>query len=315
MKIVVLDADTLGKDLDLSPFSELGEVYIYNTTLPEQVEQRLADCDVAVLNKVKVSEENLKGAKNLKLICITATGYDNVNLEDCRKLNIAVCNVSGYSTDSVAQTTIALALSLIMHIPFYDKYVKNGEYTKSGVANCLSPVFCELNKKTWGIVGYGNIGAKTAEIAKAMGCEILAYSRSKKQGVNCVSLDELLEKSDIVSLHLPLSNETRGIIGKKELEKMKKTAVLVNVARGALTDEATVAEAIKNGEIAAFGTDVYSIEPIREENPLFKIMDRENVIFTPHLAWGAYEARERCRDEVILNIKDFFDGGKRNRLV
>lgn len=315
MKITVLDADTLGKDLDLSPFCELGDVDLYMATSPELVKQRIKDCDVAVLNKIKLNMENLKDAKNLKLICITATGYDNVNLDDCRKLNIAVCNISGYSTDSVAQTTIALVLSLMMHIPFYNQYVKCGEYTKSGVANCLSPVFCELRGKTWGIVGYGNIGAKTAEIAKAMGCEILAYSRTPKQGVTCVELDELLEKSDIISLHLPLTDKTKGLIAEKELKKMKKSAVLVNVSRGAVTDEAAVADAIKKGEIAAFATDVYSAEPINEENPLYKIMDRENVLLTPHLAWGAFEARERCRDEVILNIKDFFNGGKRNRLI
>jgi len=315
MKIVVLDAATLGEDLDLSPFSDLGETDIFQSTKPEEVEKRLCDCDVAVLNKVKINDENLKSAKNLKIICITATGFDNVDLEACKKHGIAVCNVKGYSTDSVAQTTVGLVLSLAMHISWYGNYVKNGAYTKSGVQNCLSPVFYELRGKTWGIVGYGNIGRQVAKIAEAFGCEVIAFSRTKKEGVECVGLDELLKKSDIVSLHLPLSEETKGIIGEKELKIMKKSAILVNVARGAVTDEKAVAEAVKNGEIAAFGTDVYSVEPIQKENPIWEIKDNENVILLPHLAWGALEARERCRDEIILNIKDFYNGKERNRLV
>lgn len=315
MKIAVLDANTLGSDLDLSPLESLGETKVYQSTSPDEVADRIGDCDVAVLNKVKLNESNLRHAKKLKLICITATGFDNVSAEECKRRGIALCNVSGYSTDSVAQTTLAIVLSLCMHIPYFDRYVKTGEYTKSGVHNCLFPVFYELAGKTWGIAGYGNIGKKVGEAAKALGCRVLAFSRSPKEGVECVDLDTLCRESDIITLHLPLSEETRGIIGKERLLNMKKSAVLVNMARGAVTDEDAVADAVEHGEIAAFGTDVYSLEPIAQDSPLVRLYGRENVLFTPHLAWGAYEARVRCLNEVILNIKDFIAGGRRNRIV
>lgn len=315
MKIVILDSATLGEDLDLSAVSELGETVIYKSTEPDEVTSRISDCDIAILNKVKLNEENLCHAEKLKLICITATGFDNVSAEACLKRGIALCNVSGYSTDSVAQTTLSMVLSLAMHIPHYDRYVKSGAYTKSGVHNCLSPVFYELRGKTWGIVGYGNIGRQVAMTAEALGCRVIAFSRTEKKGVECVGLDTLLEQSDIVTVHLPLSDETRGIIGRKELDKMKKNAILVNAARGAVTDEEAVAEAVEKGRIAAFGTDVYSVEPIMEDNPLYRLLEYDNVLMTPHLAWGAYEARVRCMEEVILNIKDFKNGGKRNRIV
>ena len=315
MKIAVLDANTLGSDLDLSPLESLGETKVYQSTFPDEIADRIGDCDVAVLNKVKLNESNLHHAKNLKLICITATGFDNVSAEECKRRGIALCNVSGYSTDSVAQTTLAIVLSLCMHIPYFDRYVKTGEYTKSGVHNCLFPVFYELAGKTWGIAGYGNIGKKVGEAAKALGCRVLAFSRSPKEGAECVDLDTLCRESDIITLHLPLSEETRGIIGKERLLKMKKSAVLVNMARGAVTDEDAVADAVEHGEIAAFGTDVYSLEPIAQDSPLVRLYGRENVLFTPHLAWGAYEARVRCLNEVILNIKDFIAGGRRNRIV
>lgn len=315
MKIVVLDAATLGEDLDLSPLSELGETIVYDATPHELTAERVADCDVVILNKIKLNAGNLSSAKNLKLICITATGFDNVALEDCRKLGIAVCNVSGYSTHSVAQTTLSLVLSLAMHLPYYDRYVKSGQYNESGVHNCLSPVFYELRKKTWGIMGYGNIGRQVAKVAEALGCEVIAYTKSQREDVRCVGLEELLEKSDVITIHLPLSAETKGIIGQAELVKMKKSVILVNAARGAVTDEAAIAKAVEQGEIAAFGTDVYSLEPIAKDNPLTRLSGRDNVVMTPHLAWGAYEARKRCLDEVILNIRDFYNGGTRNRLV
>lgn len=315
VKIVILDASTLGEDINLSMFSELGEVVIHNMTKPDEVADRIADCNVVVINKIKLNEDNLKFAKNLKLICVAATGFDNVSTEACKKLGIGLCNVKGYSTDSVAQTTVALALSLAMHIPFFNEYVVSGAYTKSGVQNCLSPVFYELSGKTWGIVGYGNIGKRVADIANAFGCRVLAYARTKKDGVECVSLDTLLKESDIVSVHLPLSDETRGLIGENELKKMKKSAILINTGRGAVTDEEAVAEAVESGEIGAFGTDVYSVEPIEENSPLTRLYGRENVIFSPHLAWGAYEARMRCMREIVLNIKAFFGGEKRNRIV
>lgn len=315
MKIVVLDAATLGDDIDFSAFSEIGDVRIYQTTPQEKAAERISDCDVVVLNKIKLGEKELCAAKNLKLVCVAATGFDNISKEECAKRGVALCNVPGYSTDSVAQTTLAIVLSLAMNLSYFNNFVHSGKYTYSGLQNCLSPAFYELSGKTWGIVGYGNIGKKVSESAKAMGCEVLAFSRTQKPGAKFVDLDTLCEKSDVITLHLPLSEETRGIIGKKQLQKMKKNVILVNTARGAVTDEEAVAEAVENGDIAAFGTDVYSVEPIHEKNPLYRLLGRENVIMTPHLAWGAFEARNRCIEEIVLNIKAFYSAEKRNRIV
>ena len=315
MKIVILDSSTLGEDIELSAFSEIGETVIYEKTAPHDAAERISDCDIAVLNKVKLGEEELSGAKNLKLICVAATGFDNISKEACKKRGIALCNVPGYSTDSVSQTTLSIVLALAMRLTFFNDFVQSGEYTKSGIQNCLSPTFYELAGKTWGIVGYGNIGKRVAEAARAMGCNVIAFSRTPKDGVECVDLNTLCKKSDIITLHLPLSEETRGIIGKAQLDMMKENVILVNTARGAVTDEAEVAKAVESGKIGAFGTDVYSIEPIQTENTLCRLFGRRNVIMTPHLAWGAYEARKRCIEEIISNIKAFLNGEKRNRIV
>lgn len=314
MKIAVLDASTLGNDIDLSCFSEAGEAKIYETTDETQLAKRIAECEAVVLNKVKIGEKELENAKNLKLICITATGFDNVDVEACKKRGVAVCNVKGYSTDSVAQVTLAVVFALVMHLPFYDNFVKSGKYTESGMQNRLSPTFCELNGKTWGIVGYGSIGKCVARIAEALGCRVLAFSKTPKANVENVDIDTLCENSDIISVHLPLCDETRGIIGEEQLNKMKPTAVLVNTARGAVLDEAAVCRAIKDKKIAAFGTDVYSTEPFGKDSPINDILSFDNVVLTPHLAWGAYEARVRCVDEVIKNIESFEKGEKRNRV-
>jgi len=315
MKIVILDAGTLGDDIDLSVFSELGETVIYATSAPDEVEERISDCDVAVLNKVKLSEKELSKATNLKLICITATGFDNVNKEACKKYGIALCNVVGYSTQSVAQITVTLALALISHLSYYDRYVKSGAYTRSGKQNCLEPVFPELEGKTWGIAGYGNIGQQVAKIARAFGCKVIAYSRTPKENVENVSLETLCRESDILSIHLPLNNESNQMFGKEQFQWMKKNAVLINVARGAVIDDEALTEAILNHEIGAFGSDVYATEPIPENHPFSQLFSMENVLFTPHLAWGAYEARVRCMNEVMENIRSFYSGGKKNRIV
>ena len=314
MKITVLDASTLGSDVDLSCLSGIGETEIYDTTSKENVSERITDSEIIILNKVKIGKEELNRADKLRLICITATGYDNVDIEACRNRNIAVCNVKGYSTDSVAQTTLALAFALFMHLPFYDRFVKSGEYTKSGIHNRLEPVFYELRGKTWGIAGYGDIGRQVAKAAEAMGCRILAFSKTPKDGVENTDIDTLCRESDIISVHLPLTDNTRHIIGKKQLDLMKPTAYIVNAARGAVIDEKAVADAVKNNKIAGFATDVYSVEPMAEDSPINEITGFDNVVLTPHLAWGAYEARVRCIDEVIENIKAFFSGERRNRV-
>lgn len=315
MKITVLDAATLGSDVTFDKWQTLGKLTVYNTTPTEQVVNRLENSDVAILNKVKMTKEILSALPDLKLICVTATGYDNVDLTACRELGIALCNVKGYSTHSVAQVTLSLALALMTHLPEYSESVKSGEYTKSGIQNKLTPVFHELYGKTFGVVGLGNIGKQVARVAKAFGCRVLCFKRTPDPDYNCVDLDTLLKESDIISLHLPLSSETKNIIDKKALSLMKKSAILINAARGAITDEDAVADAVKNGVIGGFATDVYSVEPMEISSPLQQIKDLSNVILTPHMAWGAYESRVRCIDEIAENISAFFSGEIRNRII
>ena len=314
MKIVVLDGATLGEDLSLSPLDAYGDVTVYKTSSQEEVCLRVSDADILILNKIKLNESNLKYAKNLKLICEAATGYDNIDLSYCREKGIAVSNVVGYSTHSVAQVTISMALSLFTHIPEYSRFVKNGDYTKSGIANRLIPVYHEICGKTWGIVGLGNIGKQVAKTATAMGCNILAFKRVPDEEYECVSLERLCRESDIISIHLPLSESTRNIFDKKCISLMKEDAILINLSRGATTDENAIALAIKEGRIGGFASDVYSEEPFSENHPFTEIMDKDNVLFTPHMAWGAYEARERCLFEILKNIESFKNGERRNRI-
>lgn len=314
MKIVVLDAITLGEDLDISKALQYGEMTVYDNTNPEDVAYRINEADVIFVNKVRLNEENLKDAKNLKLICEAATGYDNIDTAYCKRANIAVCNVPGYSVHSVAQVTVSMVLYLANHLPRYTGYTKSGEYSSGKGANILKPVFSELYGKTWGIVGYGAIGKKVAEVARAFGCNILAYKRTPVDDVKCCDIDYLVENSDIISVHIPLSDETRGLISQEKIAKMKKSAILVNTARGLVTDEKALCTAVKEGKIAGFGTDVYSLEPFPIDSPFYEIKDLDNVCLTPHMAWGAKEARERCFNEMLINMQAFFDGEERNRV-
>lgn len=313
MKIAVLDAKTLGDDINLSILGE--DLSVFATTEPEEVCQRIVNAEVLVVNKIKLNGTNLPAAKKLKLICVAATGYDNIDLEYCREHNIAVCNVKGYSTHSVAQLTVMMVLSLVMHQKEYCDFVTSGEYTKSGVANRLTPVYHELFGKTWGIAGLGNIGKQVARVAQAFGCRVIAFKRTPCDEFECVELSELMEKSDIISVHLPATEQTRGIISRDMIGRMKKNAVLVNVARGAVTDEQALCDAILEDKIGGLGVDVYSKEPFDEKHPFNKIKGMNNVILTPHIAWGAYESRVRCLEEIRENIESFSMGEKRNRLV
>lgn len=310
MKITVLDAATLGEDVDLSDFSKFGETEIFKLSSPEEVGERIKNTDIAVLNKIKINRQTVPDTGKLKLICISATGYDNIDLSYCREKNIAVCNVAAYSTDSVAQVTVATVLSLYTHLGEYNDYTKSGKYSRSGVANRLLPVYREIAGKTWGIVGCGNIGQKVKKIAEALGCNVLVNRRSTE----CTSLSELCVKSDIITVHTPLTEETRGLIGEDEISKMKKDVVLVNEARGAVVDEEAVCRAILEKRIGAFGADVFSVEPYPENHCYHKLSGCENVILTPHMAWGAFEARQRCVDEMVKNTESFLKGEKRNRL-
>lgn len=314
MKIVVLDANTLGNDLDLSPLHALGEVEIFESTPPAMVAARVRGADVAVLNKIKINRETVGENPTLRLVAGCATGYDNVDLDYCREKGIGVCNVRGYSTHSVAQLTLAMALSLCTNLPAFHAHVASGAYTAGGVANCLTPAFHELCGKTWGIVGYGNIGAQVAAVAHAMGCRVVAFSRSRHEGVEQLDLPTLCQVSDVISLHLPLNAQTKGLIGEREIALMQPHTVLINVARGAITDEGALARAIREGRLGGLGVDVYSAEPFPQDHPFFEIRHLPNVCLTPHMAWGACEARQRCINEVAANIAAFASGTRRCRV-
>lgn len=314
MNIAVLDASTLGNDLSLVPLNAVGCVSVYDSLSGTELIHVLESAEIVVVNKIKLNETNLKYAHKLKLICIAATGYDNIDIEYCRKHGIGVCNVVGYSSNSVAQVTLSLALNLYTNIPQFSEFVKSGEYTKSGIANRLTPVYHEISGKTWGILGFGNIGRRVARAAEALGCEVIVCSRTQKEEYENVTADELCRRSDILSIHTPLTAKTHHIINKERLSLMKNTAVLINVARGAICDEKSLAEAIKNKKLGALGIDVYDGEPLSIENPLYEIKNYDNVCFTPHMAWGAYEARVRCLDEIAENIKSYLNGGNRSRV-
>lgn len=312
MKITFLDAATLGEDISLAPIESLGFCDINKNTSQAEISQKIKNSEIVIVNKLKLNEESLRGADALKLICVTATGYDNIDVEYCRKKGIGVCNVEGYSSHSVAQVTVAVVLQLATHMSEYTRFVTSGGYTESKVANRLSPVFHELYGKNWGIIGYGNIGREVGKIAEALGCRVLPFRKTKTS--ETVALDYLLENSDIITVHTPLNDETHFLIGEKELSLMKKDAILVNTARGAVLNEEAVSKAVLNGEIGAFGTDVYSPEPFGADHPMNLIKELPNVCLTPHMAWGAFEARSRCISEIAENIKAFVNGDERNRV-
>ena len=314
MKTVILDKSTLGADIDLTPIRILGETAEYETSAPEQVAERIADADTIVTNKIKLNASNLDAAKNLKLICVAATGYDNIDTEYCKSHGIALCNVPGYSTDSVAHLSVAMALDLCIHMTEYRRFVNSGSYTKSGVANRLIPVYHELSALKWGVVGGGGIGTKVAEIAKAIGCEVMVCRRKNEGAFPLADIDTICRECDIISLHIPLSDSTRGLISRERIDSMKNGAIVVNTARGAVCDEAALADAVLSGKIA-LGCDVYSVEPFDENHPFNKILECDNALLTPHMAWGAAEARARCVRVISENMSAFYAGEFKNRIV
>ena len=313
MKIVFLDAATMGRDLSMKPIAERGDLISFDTTEPGEVIARISDAEIIITNKVRLTGACMAEAKHLRLVCVAATGYDHVDIAWCREHGIGVCNVVGYSTESVVQVTFGLALTLASQIPVYTEYVASGSYSNSNFGNLAFAPFHELAGKTWGIVGYGHIGARVGEVARAFGCRVLTYTRSPKPGVENVTLPTLCRQSDILSLHTPLTPSTRGLIGREELAWMKKGAILVNVARGAVVDEEAVVDATLAGAVR-YGCDVYSSEPPRAEHPMTRLLGCPNACLTPHIAWGSVEARERCIAEIAENISSFFRDVRRNRV-
>ena len=309
MKIVFLDVKTIGEDIDLSGYEALGEVVKYDFSTPEQARERTRDADVIILNKVEINEKSIGDADKLKLVCVTATGTNNLDKEYLAERGIAWRNVAGYSTETVAQHTFALLFYLFEKLSYYDDYVKSEKYIGDVSFTHFDHVFHELTGKTWGIIGLGNIGRRVADIAKMFGCHVIYYSTSGKNsqpGYERVEFEELLEKSDIVSVHAPLTEETQGLMDAKAFSKMKESAIFLNLGRGPIVVEKDLADALDNGDIAAAGLDVLSVEPMREDNPLRRIKDSEKLIITPHIAWASVEARTRLMEIILGQIKEFF---------
>ena len=311
MKIVILDAYTSNPgDLSWDKFEALGDFTAYDYTFPEQTAERMADADAVITNKTVIMREAIEGAKNLKYIGVLATGFNIVDIECAKEKNIPVCNVPTYSTAAVAQLTFALITEIYNQTGVHSAAVHAGEWTKSrDFSFCKTPLIC-LEGKTIGIIGFGKIGSSVAKLAEAYGMNILCYvPRAKPQpeieNFRFVSLDELLENSDIVSLHCPLTPETKGMVNEEFIGKMKKSAVLINTSRGAAIDEKALADALKEGRLYAAGVDVLSTEPPKADNPL---LDCENCFITPHIAWAGFETRVKLIDIVYENLKSFIDG-------
>ena len=294
MKIVFLDRKTIGEDIDLSGFEKFGEVVIYDYSTSEEVPSRVEDADVIVLNKVLVNEQTIGAAKNLKLVCVTATGTNNLDKDYLAGRGIEWRNVAGYSTEAVAQHTFSLAFYLLEHLSYYDEYVKSEKYVNDKMFTHFEKHFHEISGKTWGIIGLGAIGSRVAEIAKLFGANVIYYSTSGRNHSDIykeVDFDTLLSTSDVISIHAPLDDNTLHLIDKVALSKMKKSSILINVGRGPIIVEKDLAEALECGQIAAAGLDVLDVEPMSPENPLVRLKDSTKLLITPHIAWAAVEAR------------------------
>ena len=310
MKIVFLDVKTIGEDIDLSGFERFGEVVKYGFSSPEEARVRTRDADVIILNKVVINEQSIGEAEHLKLVCVTATGTNNLDKEYLEKRGIEWRNVAGYSTETVAQHTFALLFFLMEKLSYYDAYVKSERYIGDTIFTHFENVFHELSGKTWGIIGLGAIGRRVADIAKLFGCRVIYYSTSGKNnqpGYERVDFDTLLKESDIVSVHAPLTAETEGLMNKAAFDRMKESAIFLNLGRGPIVVEADLADALERGSIAAAGLDVLTIEPMSPSNPLRRIKDSDRLLITPHIAWASIEARTRLMKIIESQISDFLN--------
>ena len=310
MKLVFLDVKTIGDDIDLSGYQTLGEVVKYDFSAPEEIPERVADADVIILNKAPINEQTIGAAKHLKLVCVTATGTNNLDKEYLARRNIEWRNVAGYSTESVAQHTFAMLFYLLEKLAYYDSYVKEERYVNDTIFTHFAEHFTQICGKTWGIIGLGNIGRRVANIAKAFGAKVIYYSTSGKNqqdGYTRVDFDTLLHTSDIISVHAPLTKETEGLMNEDAFSKMKSTAIFLNVGRGAIVNEEDLSVALETGRIAAAGLDVLTIEPMSPENPLRRIKDSTKLLITPHIAWASVEARTNLMNIILGQIKEWKD--------
>lgn len=308
MKIIFLDADTVGDVPNLNSIEDFGDVTFYPTTKPGQTAERIRDADIVITNKVILDQKLMGQAKELKLICVAATGMNNIDREAAKELDIEVKNVAGYASQSVAQSTFAMILHLVQNIPFYDDFVKSGEYSKSKIFTSVDRDFQEISGKRFGIIGLGNIGQKVAQIAKAFGAEVTYYSTSGKntdQPYLLLGLEELLKTSDFISIHAPLNENTMALINYERIKLMKSSAILVNTGRGGIVNEQDLAEAIDEGLIRGAAIDVFETEPIPDNHPLLRIKNRERLVLTPHMTWSSLEARMDLIEGIKMNIREF----------
>lgn len=308
LKITFLDAATLG-DTPLDSIRALGSLECWPVSTQEEALERAKDCDVVIVNKVKITEDLVSQLPNLKLVCEAATGVNNIDLDACAKRGIQVRNVAGYSTDSVVQSTFMHILSLMGRAPYFDDAVKSGKYSRSGLFTDLSMPFMELNGKRIGIIGLGAIGYKVAKIAEAFGMEPVYYSTSGTSHCKeypSISLDELMSSSDVISIHAPYNERTAGLIGEKELSLMKPSAIIVNMGRGGIVCEKALADVIDRGAIAGAALDVFESEPLPQDSPLLHTSHPELFRFSPHTAWASLESRLRLVNAVAENIKSVF---------
>lgn len=309
MKLIFLDTKTIGEDLNLSSFQSLGEVITYPFSTPEEAKERTSDADVIITNKVPVNERSIGNADHLKLVCVTATGTDHLDKAYLRKHGIAWRNVAGYSTDSVAQHTFAMLFYLLEKLRFYDEYVKEERYIDDREFTHFAQNYHEISGMTWGIIGLGNIGRKVAAIAEAFGAKVIYASPSgnpPQKGYTQVALEALFRDADIISVHTPLNVHTENFIRAEAFQKMKKSCILLNLARGAVINEQDLCDALDNHTIAAAGLDVLCTEPMSPRSPLRKIKDSQRLFITPHIGWASVEARTRLMETIHTQIAEYF---------
>lgn len=308
MKLVFLDKKTIGEDMDFSQFARLADVDEYDFTTPEQAPERVADADIVIVNKVPINRQTIRGAQNLKLVCVTATGTNNLDKDYLAERGIEWRNAAGYSTESVAQHTFAMLFYLLEHLRYYDDYVKGGEYINDVMFTHFARTFHQLTGKTWGIIGLGAIGRRVAEIARMFGTEVIYYSASgapAQKGYRQVDLDTLLHDSDIVSVHAPLNVYTEGLMDREAFASMRSHAIFLNLGRGQIVVEEALADALNAGQIAAAGLDVLCREPMATDSPLLKVVEKDRLLITPHIGWASVEARTNLMDIVAEHIRRF----------
>ncbi len=308
MLLALLDAATLGNVPNLDKLREFGKLDVFEITASDEILERVKNYDIVITNKVPINREVMEQSPKLKLICKAATGMNDIDLEYAKERGIAVKNVTDYSTHSVAQQTFTLILYLLNRPGYFDQYVKSGEYAKIKIFTNLGREFWELNGKKLGIIGLGNIGKRVAEIGEAFGMDVVYYSTSgtnKNKKYHQLELDKLLSVADIVSIHAPLTNETQNLISFKKIQLMKTSSILVNTGRGGIINEGDLAKALDENLIFGAGLDVFESEPIKKDNPLLTIKNKEKLALTPHIAWASIEARKVLVEGIYKNIQDF----------